>query len=86
MKSKSLEKKPSDKHQEKKMDNIIEKNKITNNSFITSKSYNNLEEKDIKKEKKEEAKRTWKFSVKNQDNIIVDNVNNKKEEKKFINI
>ena len=58
------------------MDNIIEKNKITNNSFITSKSYNNLEEKDIKKEKKEEAKRTWKFSVKNQDNIIVDNVNN----------
>ena len=76
MKSKSLEKKPSDKHQEKKMDNIIEKNKITNNSFITSKSYNNLEEKDIKKEKKEEAKRTWKFSVKNQDNIIVDNVNN----------
>ena len=58
------------------MDNIIEKNKITNNSFITSKSYNNLEEKDIKKEKKEEAKRTRKYSVKNQDNIIVDNVNN----------
>ena len=38
------------------MDNIIEKNKITNNRFITSKSYNNLEEKDIKKEKRKKQK------------------------------
>ena len=63
-KSKSLEK-----INKYKNDNI-EINKITNNIFVTSKSYRKIDEEENKNEKKEEKRKTWRFGFQNKEGDI----------------
>ena len=63
-KSKSLEK------INKYKDENIEINKITNNRFVTSKSYRKIDEEENKNEKKEEKRKTSRFGFQNKEGDI----------------